>query len=47
MWKVQVTPDGAFGLLTEDYGNFSLTLKALDDSTNHPTEPYYRLLART
>jgi hypothetical protein len=47
IWHVQVTPDGAFGLITEDYGNFSLTLKVLDDSANHPTEPYYRLLART
>ncbi len=47
IWRVQVTPDGAFGLITEDYGNFSLTLKVLDDSANHATEPYYRILART
>jgi alpha-glucosidase (family GH31 glycosyl hydrolase) len=47
VWRVQAQPDGAFGLITEDYGNFSLTLKVLDDSANHATEPYYRLLART
>ncbi len=46
VWRVQAQPDGAFGLITEDYGNFSLTLKVLDDSANHATEPFYRLLAR-
>ena len=37
VWRVQAQPDGAFGLITEDYGNFSLTLKVLDDSANHAT----------
>ena len=47
VWKVQATPDGAFGGITGDYATFSLTLKVLDDSANHESEPYYRLLART
>jgi hypothetical protein len=41
VWKVSVTRDGAIGLISDDYANFTLKGKVLDDSVNHEDEPYF------
>ena len=45
-WRVSAAPDGELGLITEEYGSFSLVLTVLNDAASHPTEPYYRLTER-
>lgn len=37
--KVSITPEGELGLITDEFGNFQLRLKVLDDSANHPDAP--------
>lgn len=37
--RVSVTPEGELGLITDEFGNFQLRLKVLDDSANHPDAP--------
>lgn len=44
IWKISISPDGAVGLISDDFGEFPLKGKVLDDSVNHPSEPLYRLL---
>lgn len=46
-WRVSFTPDGALGLISDDYGNWSLKGKVQSDLANHPTEPLYRVLNLT
>lgn len=42
-WKVKVTPDGDFtGLIGDDFGTYTLTVRFLTDYENHPDYPYYR-----
>ncbi|MBK6423877.1 MAG: hypothetical protein IPF77_17025 [Gemmatimonadetes bacterium] len=43
---MSAAPDGELGLITEEYGSFSLVLTVLNDAATHPTEPYYRLTER-
>lgn len=45
-WKVQFSPNGAVALITDDYGNIPLTGECLQDTTNHATEPFYRVTQR-
>lgn len=40
LWKVDVAPDGELQLISDDYGNFTLSMAVLTDGTNHPSEPY-------
>lgn len=42
VWKVSISPDGALGLIQDDFGEFTLKGKVLTDSANHPNEPYYQ-----
>lgn len=43
-WKVKVRPDGDLtGLISDDFGSFSLTVQFLADKTKHPKEPYYKV----
>lgn len=37
VWKVSVAPDGAIGLISDDYAQFNLTMTVEDDSANHPS----------
>lgn len=46
VWRVDFTPDGEFGLITDDFGEFSLKGKIISDATNHPLDPLYRLTPR-
>lgn len=43
-WKVSVTPEGELGFISDDFGSFGLSFECMDDSQNHPEEPFYRLL---
>lgn len=43
-WKVSISSEGVAGFITgSDFGSFDLKGKVLIDSTNHPTEAYYRI----
>ena len=42
-WKVKVTPDGDLtGLIGTDFGTYTLQIRFLADSENHPDCEYYR-----
>ena len=41
IWKVVMTPDGALGLISEDYASPKLKATVMNDATNHATSPYY------
>lgn len=43
-WKVVLVPQGQMGLIMDDFGNWSITFKVMDDTANHASIPYYRLL---
>lgn len=43
VWRVNLTQDGKIGLISDEYGNWQLTGSALDDTANHPTDPFYKL----
>lgn len=40
VWRVDVAPDGELNFISDDYGAFSLSMKILTDSENHPDDPY-------
>lgn len=42
VWKVNVTPNGAVGLISDAYADLSLTMTVQDDSGNHPAAPLYQ-----
>ena len=43
VWKVTVSPNGALGLISEEYATLGLTMAVESDSVNHPSEPLYRV----
>lgn len=43
VWSVSSRPDGALGLISDDYADAGLTMAVQDDSVNHPTSPLYRV----
>lgn len=44
IWKASVLPEGDIGFITEDWGSLGLTLEIMNDSENHPNDPYFRYL---
>lgn len=44
VWRVNLTQNGKIGLISDEYGNWTLEGSCLDDTANHPTDPFYRLL---
>lgn len=40
IWRVDVAPEGELQFISDDYGAFSLSMKVLTDSENHPDDPY-------
>lgn len=44
VWRANVSPNGAVGLIGDDFATMSLTMSILDDSTNNPTAPLYRII---
>lgn len=41
IWRVNLNPNGQVGLIADDYGNWTLDGNILDDTANHPTDPFY------
>lgn len=42
-WDVDVTIGGDIGFISESIAQMTLALEVLDDSTNHPNEPFFRV----
>jgi hypothetical protein len=42
VWRFHMNPTGGTGLIADDYGNWSVDARILDDSANHPTCPYFQ-----
>lgn len=42
VWKVNLNPNGQFGLISDDYGNWSLDGNILDNTANTPNAPFYQ-----
>lgn len=43
VWNCNISPDGAVGLISDDYATMGLTAAVLDDSVNHPASPLYEV----
>jgi len=41
-WKVNLTIDGAMGLISEEVTSFAMSAEFLSDADNHPNEPFFR-----
>lgn len=46
IWKVDLTPNGDMGLISDDFATMPLIGEIQQDSTNHPDEPFYRKTRR-
>lgn len=44
IWRASVRADGAIGLISDDYGEWTLTGDIESDATNHPNDPHYRII---
>jgi hypothetical protein len=44
VWRVNVSPNGAIGLISDNFADLSLTMTVQDDSANHPASPLYQSL---
>jgi hypothetical protein len=40
IWRVAMAPEGELNFISDEYGNFQLTMGVLSDPTNHPTDPF-------
>lgn len=40
VWKVSIAPEGELGLISDEYGNFQITMSVLSDAANHPVDPF-------
>lgn len=43
VWKASSTPDGAVGLISEEFAQMAVNFGIQADSVNHPLEPLYRI----
>ena len=44
LWVATLRCDSGIGFITEDWGKMSFTVDCDEDSTNHPDEPYGRII---
>jgi hypothetical protein len=44
LWRVKMSPDGAFPIIGDDFAEFAIRGKVLSDKVNHATEPYGQIL---
>jgi hypothetical protein len=42
VWRCNVSPNGAVGLISDNFADLSLTMTVQDDSGNHPAAPLYQ-----
>ena len=43
IWDVQITPDGALGLISDDFATLGLQMAVQSDVANHPAAPLYQV----
>lgn len=43
VWRASISPDGAIGLIGDDFADLGLTASVLDDTLNHPASPLYEV----
>lgn len=43
IWKVNISPDGAIGLISDDFAQMSLQAAILDDGIAHPVSPLFEV----
>lgn len=43
VWHVAITPTGDIGLITDEWGMFTLEMSVISDRMAHPNEPFFRL----
>lgn len=46
VWRVSIEPEGGLDLIGDDFLEWTLNCEILDDSANHPDEPYYLAVDR-
>lgn len=46
VWHFSLSTEGALAMISDEYGEMSLTFEVLADTANHPTEHYYRVTER-
>ena len=44
IWKCSLSPNGDINFLAEEWGSIAMNLNIEKDETNHPNEPYFRLI---
>lgn len=44
VWHVSISPDGALGLISDDFATMGLSAAVLDDSVAHPASPLYEVV---
>jgi hypothetical protein len=47
LWRVKLSPNGAFSLIGEEWSTLSFTGEGLADSDNHPTSSYFNVTFST
>lgn len=40
IWRVSCAPEGEMNVISDEYGNFQLTMGVLSDAANHPNDPF-------
>lgn len=43
VWHVSVSPDGAVGLISDDYAQMTLSMAIMEEALTHPDNPLYQL----
>ena len=46
VWNCSIEPEGGLDLISDDFLEWTLNCEILDDSTNHPNEPYFLAVDR-
>lgn len=46
VWNVSIEPEGGLDLISDDFLEWTLNCEVLDDSTNHPNDPYFLAVDR-
>lgn len=40
VWRVNIAPEGELNLISDDFGSYQLSMAVIDDSVNHPNDPF-------
>ena len=47
IWRCALIPDGDLSMITEDWGELAFKIEVEKRETDHPTEPYMRIVQLT